>query len=388
MKTNKRNAVWSVMLFIVSALPIFGQANNGGGGGGGGTTTVSPPTITPTVAQPVKESDGFAPTLPITSREVLLANNKRLITTVATGVNSSGFVYGDPGVKTYAEKAYVPSMAGQPDFSEINALVVSIGNFVFETRNPDDNIEMRVTYQTKQGRAVFQGIQYFKLVQNPNGIYAPPSPSINVRIYPSDEQLLNVPGADWVEVSFLSEKGETVQTQQMKRDEQTGMFFFPLSWAGLKNIQLTAYRQNQDNGTTAKAVYSAQTGGRQPTVTRSVIPSVSIENTVIVPADKNVVTINMSDEQSARSLRNGVSPLVQITFRSPLRLSFYAEIPSEVANGFWMRQGNQSNWNYFTINKGQGTTIDLGAGVYDIIIDWPTFGRREDSFSNDGHGKN
>ncbi|MDO8594868.1 MAG: hypothetical protein Q7R93_05165 [bacterium] len=386
MKTNAKLTVLSIaLLFLLSLSPLFAQVASGGGGGGGGTTAVSPPTVTPPVVQPVDGS--FAPTLPINSQEVLLSNNKRLVTTVATWLDSRGFLHGAPGTITYADRAYVPSMANQPDLGEMVALVASLGNFTFETRNPKDSISMSAAFRTKHGRAVFEGSQSFKLVLNSDGSYSTPSPSIKVTMWPNGEQLLEVPGADWVEASFMNNEGETVNTEQLRRDEQTGKFIFPLYWAGQKNIQLTAY-QNRDDGVSLRAIYSAETGSRQPTITRSVVPFVAgLANTVIVPADQNSVTINMADEQSARSLRNGVSPLVQITFTKALSLFFYAELPSEVARGFWIRQGNQANWKYYPIFKGQHTSFPLDAGVFDLIIDWPTFGRREDSFGHDGHGK-
>ena len=92
----------------------------------------------------------------------------------------------------------------------------------------------------------------------------------------------------------------------------------------------------------------------------------------------------MADPQSARSLENGVSPLVQIKFTEPKTLYFYAELPQEVANGFWIRKTDRSDWFYAPIVTGSLSELFVpDAGVYDIVIDWPTFGRYQQSFGND-----
>ncbi|MDP3661642.1 MAG: hypothetical protein Q8R17_02225, partial [bacterium] len=284
------------------------------------------------------------------------------------------------------EKEYVPSVANQPDFGEFLA-IVSTANFSFETRNPNDPIEVSVQFRDKSGRGLFQGSQSFKLVKNPDGSYTSPA-EIKVRVWPNSDLPLEVAGADWVEVVLLNEQGETTETRSLDRDQRTGNFLFPLYLAGQKNVLITAF-DNREDGTTVKAVYSAQTGTQQPTIiTRSVTTSASLEGVIVVKPDSNHVVLNRLDEQVARAFNSGVSPLVQITFTKPQTLSFYAEHPSDgVAKGFWIRQANQTRWMYFQIVSGKLSELGLTTGVYDIIIDWPTFGKREQTFSRDGGGK-
>lgn len=322
-------------------------------------------------------------TLPITSQEVCISNAKRLVAKVTVNVYSRGFVYGAPGTVTYFEKEYVPSVANQPDFGEFLA-IVGLAQFSFETRNPNDPIEVRVALRDKGGRDLFQGSSSFKLVKNPDGSYAPPTQEIKVRVWPNGDLPVEIPGADWVEIALLNEQGETTETRSLERDQRTGSFLFPIWLAGQKNVLITAF-DNREDGTTVKAVYSAQTGARQPTLTRSFGTSATLEN-VYIPDAGNTVTLNMVDEQAARIFRNGVSPLVQVTFLKPQTLFFYAELPTEVAKGFWIRRGDQVGWVYFTIVRGKLAEVNLEAGVYDIIIDWPTFGKRDQSFGNSGGG--
>jgi hypothetical protein len=314
---------------------------------------------------------------------LLIANAKRLVVKVSVNVYSRGFVYGAPGMVTYFEKAYVPSIANQPDFGELLAMV-GLANFSFETRNPDDPIQVEVAFRDKGGRQLFQGNQSFKLVKNPDGSYAPPAPEIKVRVWPAGDLPIEIPGADWVETALLNEQGETTETRSLDRDERTGNFLFPVWLTGQRNVLVTAF-DNRDDGTTVKAVYSAQTGTRQPTITRTVKAAATLE-TVYIPDAGNTVTLNMVDEQAARIFRNGVSPLVQVTFPKPQTLFFYAELPTEVAKGFWIRRGDQVGWMYFTIARGKLAEVNLEAGVWDIIVDWPTFGKRDQSF-NGGGGK-
>lgn len=329
------------------------------------------------------QSVELPPTLPITSQEVLIANAKRLVSKVAVYVNSRGFVSGAPGTITYFEKEYVPSVANQPDFSEL-LKVVSLANFTFETRNPLDPIEVTVAFRDKSGHGLFQGSQSFKLVKNPDGSYAPPAPEIKVRVWPNGNLPLEIAGADWVEIALLNEQGETTETRSLERDQRAGYFLFPLYLAGQKNVLVTAF-DNREDGTTAKAVYSAQTGARQPIFMRSIIASATLENVIVVKPDQNTVVVNRIDEQVARAFSNDVSPLTQITFTKAQTLSFFAEHPTDgAAKGFWIRRADQTGWAYFQIASGQLTNVQLGAGVYDIIIDWSTFGKRQQSFSRDG----
>lgn len=335
-------------------------------------------------AQPVD----LPSTLPITSPEVLIANAKRLVTKVTVNVNSRGFVYGTPGTVTYLEKGYVPSVPNQPDFGELLA-IVSTANFSFETRNPLDPIEVRVAFRDKGGRELFQGNQSFKLVKQSDGNYASPTTEIKVRMWPAGDLPLEIAGADWAEVALLNEQGETTETRSLDRDQRTGNFLFPVYLAGQKNVLIMAF-DNREDGITVKAVYSAQTGARQPILGRSVTTSATLEGVIVVKPDINSVTVNRVDEQVARAFNNGVSPLVQIRFTKTLPLSFYAEHPSDgVAKGFWIRVSSTSatSWTYVPIVSGLYSTIELVSGIYDIIIDWPTFGKRQQSFSRDSGGK-
>lgn len=346
-----------------------------GGGGGGGIATV--PTVVPTE---------LPSTLPITSQEVLISNAKRLVAKVVVYVNSRGFVYGAPGTVTSFEKEYAPSVPNQPDFGEFLA-IVEMARFSFETRNPNDPIEVTVAFRDKNGRDLFQGSSSFKLVKNSSGSYAPPSQEIKVRVWPNGELPLEIAGADWVEIALLNEQGETTETRSLDRDQRTGNFLFPLYLTGQKNMLVTAYG-NREDGTTVKAVYSAQTGAGQPTFTRSIVASATLENVIVVKRDVNSVTVSRLDEQVARAFNNGVSPLVQVNFTTPRSLYFYAEHPIDgAAKGFWIRPGNQLGWAYLIIPSGDFAKIELAAGVYDIIIDWPTFGKKKQSFSRDSGGK-
>ena len=358
--------ILSVILLSVLSVHIFAQ------------TSIAPPTATGGGG-----GDIFPSTLPISSQEVFIANAKRLVRKVTVSVYSSGFVYGARGVNTYFEKSYTPSLPDQPDLGEL-AELVSLANFTFETRNPLDPVQVTVAFNDNNGRTLFEGTQTFKLVQNPDGSFAPPAPRIKVSVWPSGELPLEIPGADWAEIALLNEKGETAESRQLERD-RNGAFLFPVWLAGQKNVRLTGF-DNRDDGTTANAVYAASTGTRQITLTRSITASAVFENAVIVPTDQNTVVVNIADERVARVFQNGVSPLVQIKFTKPLTLFFYAEHPTEVAKGFWIRPGgNQTEWVYFKIVRGQLTVVEpLGAGIYDIVIDWPTFGKRDGSF---GGGK-
>jgi len=379
MKTISKS-VLSVMLLFVLSITVSGQAS-GGGGGGSATTPIA---ATPAVQPP---SVGDLPsTLPITSPEVLIANAKRMVSKVAVYVSSRGFVHGAPGTVTYFEKEYVSSVANQPDFGEFLA-IVSTANFSFETRNPNDPIEVLVAFRDKDGRGLFQGSQSFKLVKNPNGSYAPPTAEIKVQVWPNGDLPLEIAGADWVEIALLNERGETSETRSLDRDQRTGNFLFPLWLTGQRNVLVTAF-DNRDDGTTAKAVYSAQTGARQPTFTQSVSASATLEGVIVVKPDVNSVTVNRLDEQVARSFNNGVSPLVQIKFTKTLTLFFYAEHPIDgVAKGFWVRRSDQVGWAYFSIVQGTSSTVTMDAGIYDIIIDWATFGKRDQSFDGRAGGK-
>ena len=342
--------------------------------GGGGSATVPVPQIL--------SPDGLPSTLPITSADVLMSNAKKLIRKVTSNITSPGFVYGAKGINTYLEKAYTPSIPNQPDFVEM-ANIVSMANFVFETRNPSDSIQVDVSFLGETGKPIFQGSRVFKLVQNPDGNFSPPTPNINVSVYPYAGNLpLAIAGADWVEYALLDSQGQTVGYPKLLERDQSGLFQFPVYLSGQKDVQVIAHK-NRDDGTTVSATFGAQTGTRQITRTRSILPTASFEN-VFIPDAGNTVVVNILDEQAAKILRNGVSPLVQIRFEKQQTLFFYAELPQEIANGFWIRRSDQTGWAYFPIVKGKLTEIPLGAGVYDIVIDWPTFGKRQQSFSNDG----
>lgn len=365
-------SVLVLFVFQVFAQTPVAPATVGGGGGGGGIATV--PTVVPTE---------LPSTLPITSQEVLIANAKRLVAKVTVYVNSRGFVYGAPGTVASFEKEYVPSVANQPDFGEFLA-IVSTANFSFETRNPNDPIEVNVAFRDKNGRGLFQGSQSFKLVKNSDGSYVPPAPQIKVRVWPNGDLPIEVPGADWMELALLNEQGETTETRSLDRDQRTGNFMFPLWLAGQRNVLVTAFDHRED-GTTVKAVYSALTGANQPTITRTIGASATLENVVVVQRDVNAVVVNRVDEQVARAFNNGVSPLVQVTFTKPQTFFFYAEHPMDgAAKGFWIRPGNSELWTYYAIKQKDYTSVPLNAGVYDIIIDWPSFGKREQTFGRDG----
>jgi|GEM_PF-2151687 hypothetical protein len=377
MKSTKMSVLSVILLFV--SVSAFGQASSGGGGGGGGGGTAT----TPVAAVSTPQSVNLPSTLPIASQEVLIANAKRLVARVTVNIWSRGFVYGAPGTVTYFEKEYIPSVAGQPDFSELLA-VVGLAQFSFEMRNPHDPIEVRVTFRDRGGRDLFQGSQQFKLVKKLDGSYAPPAPEIKVRVWPSGDLPLDVPGADWVELAMLNEQGETAETRTLDRDQRTGNFLFPLWLAGQRNVLVTAVA-NREDGTTVKAVYSSQTGARQPTSTHAARAAATLENVIVVNRDSTVVSVTRMDEQVARAFNNGVSPLVQVSFTKTQALTFYAEHPSDgTARGFWVRRGDQSLWYYYTLVPAKPTVIELGAGVYDIIIDWPTLGKRDQSF---GGGK-
>ncbi len=388
MKTRK-SILSAIVVLFVFAFQLFAQTTTvqqtSGGGGGGGTTTT--PVIAPTTPA-VSATQGageLPPTLPITSQEVLISNAKRLVAKVAVYVNSRGFVYGAPGTVTSFEKEYVPSVSNQPDFSELLA-VVGMTRFSFETRNPNDPIEVTVEFRDKNGRGLFRGSQSFKLVKNQNGGYTAPA-EIKVRVWPNGDLPVEITGADWVEIALLNERGETTETRSLDRDRRTGDFLFPVWLAGQKNVLVTAF-DNSDDGTTVKAVYSAQTGARQPILASSMRASAALDNVLIFPPDRTLVVVSPDlDPEGARMIRSGASPLIQVSLAKTSTFGFYAEMQSEIAKGFWIRRADVQVWSYFQIVGGNPTDVISGIGVFDIIIDWPTFGKRQQSFSNEGGGK-
>lgn len=146
---------------------------------------------------------------------------------------------------------------------------------------------------------------------------------------------------------------------------------------------VTAFN-NRDDGTTIKAVYSAQTGARQPILSSSIRSSAILENVLVFPPDRTLVVVSPDlDPEIARIIRNGVSPLVQVSLTKQSTFGFYAEMPGEIARGFWIRRADVRVWSYFQITGGNPTDVITGVGVFDIIIDWPTFGKKEQSFSRD-----
>ena len=322
--------------------------------------------------------------LPITSREVLVANAKRLVVKVMAQVSSRGFVHGAPGTMTYVEKTYIPSVPNQPDFTELSALV-SMTGFQFETRNPSDPINVSFRFLDKGGRELFSGSHTFKLVKDAGGNYFPPSSEIKVKVWPAGDLPIEVPNADWVELALLNEQGETTETRSLDRDQRTGNYLFPTWLAGQQKVLLIAY-DNRDDGTTVKAVYSAVTGTRQPTLERSVKASVAFENVLVFAPDTRLIIISpVINSEVAQIIRNGASPLVQVSFTKEGTFSFYAEVPGEIAKGFWIRRSDTLPWIYFKITGGNPTDVTTDNGVFDIIIDWAV-GKQQQSFG-DGGGK-
>ncbi len=352
--------ILSLLLLSVLSINLFAQSAPSGGGGGGGSVPVP--------------NDGFPPTLPIGSPELLISNAKQMVTKVVVITASRGFVSNG---KSYFEKPYLPGVVGQPDLAEMAALV-QVPTFTFQTRNPADPVQVYVRFQDSGGRHLFEGFASFTLVKGADGSFAPPTPDISVQVWPSGELPLNVPGADDIQVVMLNERGETVETRNLERDRRTGAFMFPSWLAGNKYVQVIATDWRED-GTQVTAIYSGD-GVRQAVQSGSFETSVAtFGNVVIVPTDKTKVYIGSGDPQSDRAFQNGASPLVQVKLTKEALFYFYAEHPSgEIAKGFWIRFPN--GFSYFPIKPESPTELHLATGVYDIIIDWPTFGRRDGSF--------
>lgn len=367
MKTRK--SVLSAIVLFVVASQVFAQtptvAPSTGGGGGGGSTT----TTTPTPVTPVPQIGGELPsTLPITSQEVIISNAKRKVAKVVANVWSRGLVHGAPETVTYFEKVYVPSVANQPDFSEFVA-IVKLARFSFETRNPNDPIEVRVGFRNRDGRDLFSGSVWFKLVQDANGNYVPPSPEIKVRVWPSGDLPVEITGADWVEIALLNEQGETTETRQLDRDQNTGDFMYPLWLAGQKNVLVTAF-DNREDGTTVKAVYSAQTGTRQPVVSSALWVSAVLENVIVIQPDTATVILSpVTNGEFGRMIHNGISPLVQISYTRETEVGLYAEYFGLITKGFWVRRADVLGWSYHEAIDGNPAQFIVSPGVYDVIID-------------------
>ena len=96
----------SLLLLSALSASLFAQSPAPSGGGGGGD---------------VSSPDSFPAQLPISSPGLMISNAKPLVKWVAGSASSRGFVYGAKGVNTYFEKAYVPSIPGQPDLVEMAA---------------------------------------------------------------------------------------------------------------------------------------------------------------------------------------------------------------------------------------------------------------------------
>ncbi|MCR4334224.1 MAG: hypothetical protein NUV47_00630 [Patescibacteria group bacterium] len=330
-------------------------------------------------------ADQLPPTLPIDSPEMLIANAKRMVTSVSVWVNSQGFMHDESTVTSF-NKPYTPSLEGQADFAEI-LNIASLAEFNFKTRNPKDWISLSVAFRgvvgneyEKQEIDLFNGGTGFNLIEK-NGTYSLPEPPFLVSVYPNGQLPLIIPGANDAEVAFLDHRGQTVQTEWLEQIAP-GVFLFNRYWAGQKNVQVMATSYGND-GQSSRAVYNALTGEREEIRQAKLTASARMEEIVIIPTDQNTVMINMTDAQSARSLKNGVSPLVQVRFTEPKMLAFYAEVQDEVANGFWIRRADTNTWVYFSITQGALAEVSVPeAGVYDIVIDWPTFGKQQQTFGD------
>lgn len=369
MKT-KYQKILSVFLLALS-LPAFAQVapSTGGGGGGGVATTPTVAPIAPTPVSSVTQIAGeLPPTLPITSQELLISNAKRKVAKVAASVWTRGLVYGAPNTVTSFEKDYVPSIPNQPDFNEFLVLV-NLTRFSFETRNPNDPVEVHVGFRDKNGRELFQGSQSFKLVKDANGNYAPPSSEIKVRVWPNGDLPIEVPGADWMELALLNEQGETSETRSLERDQRTGNFLFPLWLAGQQNVQVTAF-DNRDDGTTVKAVYSASTGTQQPIVSTALRVSAALENVIVIQPETTLVILSpVTYNEFGRMIREGRSPLVQISYTKETKVALYAEYLGQVAKGFWVRRADVVKWSYHEVLNGSPAQLTVSPGIYDVIID-------------------
>ena len=336
-------------------------------------------------AQP---ADGLPATLPITSLEVMVSNAKRQVTKITANIWSRGFV-NSPDSVTYVEKKYTPSVPNQPDFAELTALV-SMTGFKFETRNPKDEINIRFRYLNSVGRELFSGGQSFKLVKDANGNYVPPSSEIKVKVYPAGDLPIEILNADSVEIALLNERGETTETRNLDRDEATGAFMYPTWLARQQNVQVTAYDYRED-GTTAKAVYSPYTGTRQSTVALSTKSSAVFESVIVIQPDTATVILSpVTNSEFGRMIREGRSPLVQISYTKETRVGLYAEYLGQVAKGFWLRRADVLGWNYHQIVNGNQADFTVAPGVYDVIIDGlvnvsqQTFGDRGGSVGKGG----
>jgi hypothetical protein len=358
-----------VSLVIISLINLNAQTAtvpaSSGGGGGGGSAPAAPTVVQPAVPVP----DDFAPTLPITSQAVLLAEAVKTVKKVSASVYGNGLVYGAAGTKTSVEMPYTPAVADQPDFREMAVLVNTV-DFTFDIRNPKDYINVNVGLRTQNGRSVFEGYATFKPTVTAKGEYTVPSP-IRVELVPNGMQLLDIPGAQWAEVSLPGLNGSTVQKIGLERDEMTGKFLFNIFWAGQQNVMLTAFK-NVGNANIS-AVYSTQTGALQPVQTRSFDIAAFFQDVLAYKPDTTVVEITRPALGLVldQFIDRRVSPLVQVSYTKPGQLRFYAELPSgEVAKGFWVRRVNSQNWSYAPITRGATFDSTAEPGVYQIIIDW------------------
>ncbi len=359
----------SFLLLAALSVSLSSAQTPAPSGGGGGSVSAPQP-------------DSFPNSLPI-SPELLISNAKSRVKKVAAGIGSRSFVNGAKGVQMHFERVYVPSIPGNPDLEEMAALV-PLSAFVFETSNPADPIQISVHFSDNTGRSLFEGSTSFKLVEAPDGSFAPPSSHISVPVWPSGELPLEISGADQVQLSLLNEQGETTEVRHLERD-RNGAFLFPTWLAGQKYVRLTA-TDYRDDGTAVNAVYSSEDGKRQPVAKSSLKASVVIHNVIIIPADTKEVYIGPGDPQSERAFRNGTSPMVQVKTTKEALVSFYAETPSEVAKGFWIKLSS-AGFTYIPIKEGWYTEIHLARGVYDVIFDWPTFGQRDGAFGERHGGK-
>ncbi|PIQ68101.1 MAG: hypothetical protein COV91_05905 [Candidatus Taylorbacteria bacterium CG11_big_fil_rev_8_21_14_0_20_46_11] len=367
----------------VNAQPTPQPVTNISGAGGDTATGPTPPIPVATRVNAVPEE--LPPSLPIESEAVLIANAKRLITSVSAYVQSQGFVWGSSDMVTSFNRPYTPSLKGQVDFDEVLE-IANLAEFTFDIRNPKDWISLNVSFRAIFGKGyeqrdieLFSGGTGFNLVETSDGEYALPEPPYEVRISPNSDLPVKVSGADYLEVALLDYNGQTTRTESLERIAPE-VFMFPRYLAGQENVQIIA-TSNGSDGQSRHAVYRG-TGEREEIRRAKLSVSASLENVMIVSEDQNTVMVNMADTQSARALRNGVNPLVQIKFTTPKTLFFYAELPQEVAKGFWIR-GFVGSWVYFPIVRGQLSEIAIpDAGIYDIVIDWPTFGKYQQIFGD------
>ncbi|MSU55413.1 MAG: hypothetical protein EXS46_02630 [Candidatus Taylorbacteria bacterium] len=258
--------------------------------------------------------------------------------------------------------------------------------FQFETRNPNDDINVMFKYVNKAGREMFSGGQSFKLVKDSNGNYVAPSSEIKVKIWPSGDLPIEVMNADSVEIDLLNERGETTETRYLDRDQATGEFMYPTWLAGQQNVLVTAY-DYRDDGTTVKAVYIPFTGARLPTMTRSMRVSSVYKDVIIVPVDTARVILSPAvNGDFARTIYEGRSPLVQVSYTKDTKVGLSAEYFGQMARGFWVRRADVLGWSYHQVINSKLAEFTVSPGVYDVVIDG-LVNVSQQTFSNSSLGK-